>query len=673
MSPLDFFWLSLGLSLVGAIVSLILKIWDDGAIKGACLFGILSSLSGLVTGVSCLSGPVTVFSGASPYPFAHFVLRIDPLAGLMITAISLLSLFAWIYGIGYMREYKGQGTGAMGFFMHLFIASMMLVVAVDNAFWFLIFFEMMSLSSYFLVIFEQKQDAVSAGFLYFFVAHAGSVLIMIAFYLMAAQAGSFDFEAFRHTPVSAPLASVVFLLGFIGFGAKAGMMPLHVWLPKAHPAAPSHASALMSGVMIKIGIFGIVKVGIDLLSASGTELWWGILVLIIGGISSVLGVMYAAAENDIKRLLAYSSVENVGIILLGVGTGMIGLATNHPLVATLGFLAAFYHLFNHAIFKGLLFLGAGSIIFCAHTKNMEELGGLSKVMPWTAFTFLVGAVAIAAIPPLNGFVSEWYAYQAMFEAALNGTFLVRFVTPIAAVFLAITGALAVTCFVKAYGIIFSGAPRSDHARHAKEAPLPMVIAMVVLAIFCVLLGVGAPVVAPIMGGIAAATIGTGNVLVAHGVVQVVGEHSTTVLSTPLITILMIALACLPLLLKAAFADKRLGERRAQAVWATGYLPDLHMGLNGKSFTQPIRMFFLPLYAIRRFIERIWNSVTIGFEQFIGFARRVEPWADNGIIDPVARGTTTLTTRMQVIAGGDFRVYCLHIVAALIVLLIVAAS
>ncbi len=672
MAPLGFFWTAIGFCVAGALVSIILRMWDDGAIRGASLFGVLAALSGLAAGVTGLSGPASVVTIAGPFPFAHFVLRLDPLASLMVSVISLLSLVAWIYGVAYAREYAGRGVGGMGFFMHLFIASMMLVVTSDNAFWFLIFFEMMSLASYFLVIFDQDESAVSAGFLYFFVAHVGSVLIMAAFFLMANQAGSFDFADFRATSVPEPLSSIVFLLGFLGFGAKAGMIPLHIWLPKAHPAAPSHASALMSGVMIKIGIFGIVKVSLDLLGGGESALWWGVVVLAFGAVSSVMGVIYALAEHDIKKLLAYHSVENIGIILLGVGVGMIGVAIDQPVLAVLGLMAGFYHLVNHAVFKGLLFLGAGSVIFRTHTKDMEAMGGLGKVMPWTSLSFLIGALAISAIPPLNGFVSEWYTYQSLFAAALDGTFLVRFVTPIAAVMLALTGALAVMCFVKAYGVIFSGAPRSDHARDAREAPAPMVAGMAILALACVALGLLAPVVAPVIGSIAASTLGVGQVALADGIVQVAGDSGRTVLSTPLIAILLIALAALPFMIKAAFQDKRLADRRTAAAWATGYLPDGHMALTAKSFAQPIRMFFAPLYAIRRGVERVWKSVAVGYEQFVCFARRIEPWADVRIIDPIADGATSLTSRMQVIQGGDFRIYCLYIVAALVVLLVLAA-
>ncbi|PWC36086.1 hydrogenase 4 subunit B [Azospirillum sp. TSO35-2] len=673
MIPISLLILSLLLSCGGAILSLLLKTREGDVRLSTSVIGAAAALAGLGSGLAAIAGPTRVLDAAGPYPFAHFVLRLDPLAGLMITVISLLSLVAWVYGFAYVREYAGRGIGAMAFFMNAFIASMMLVVAADNGFWFLIFFEMMSLASYFLVIFDQDDEAVGAGFLYFLVAHGGSVLIMAAFFLMANQAGSFDFAAFRAHPLPAPLDSVAFLLAFVGFGAKAGMIPLHIWLPRAHPAAPSHASALMSGVMIKIGIFGIVKVGIDLLGASAgpSMLGWGLLVLAFGAVSSVLGVVYALAEHDIKKLLAYHSVENIGIILLGVGVGMIGMALHQPVLAVLGLMAGLYHLLNHAVFKGLLFLGAGSTIFRMHTKDMEKMGGLARNMPWTALSFLVGALAISAIPPLNGFVSEWYTYQALFAAALNGTPLVAFAAPIAAVMLALTGALAVMCFVKAYGIMFAGAPRSHHAEEAREAPFAMVAGMVMLAVACVVLGLFAPLIAPVMGRIAASTIGVAPVTLAVGATLLPGDPQQATLSTPLIAILLLALATLPIALKAVFSSRRGVTRRAAAPWAAGYLPDSHMPATAGSFAQPIRMFFAPLYTMRRTIAGRWTGVALGFERVITLARRTEPLADRALIAPIGEAVDAGGKWLQVIQGGDFRIYCLYIVAALIALLALA--
>ncbi len=357
MTSTGLFLFSIALSCAGALLSLAFLRSENTSKVVGCFFGVLSALAGVGSGLFALTGKAELTLVATPFSFADFSLMLNPLSGLLMLVISLLALAAWIYGLNYFDEYKGHGLGTAGFFMNLFVASMGFVICVDNAFWFLVFFELMSLTSYFLVVIEQNENSIKGGFLYLIMAHVGFFLIMIAFFVMYGITGSFEFEAFRHTAFSPAIASLVFVLCFIGFGCKAGMVPFHSWLPQAHPAAPSNVSALMSGGMIKIGVFGMVKVGLDMLQSCNVELWWGVLVLVFGAVSSVLGVVYALNEHDIKRLLAYHSVENIGIILLGVGTGFIGLAVSNTPVAVSGFLAGFYHLLNHAMFKGLCFRG----------------------------------------------------------------------------------------------------------------------------------------------------------------------------------------------------------------------------------------------------------------------------------------------------------------------------
>ncbi len=668
MSAIDLLLLSLAVFAFGALAGLALRASERAAITVVGLAGTLAGALGLFAGLKALAAPAVTLDLGGPFPFARLLLRLDPLNGLMVAVICGLALVASIYSLAYVREYEGRGVGAMGFFTLTFVASMVLVVVSDDAFWFLVFFEMMSLASYFLVIFDQNEEAVSAGFLYFLVAHAGSVAIMAAFFLMANAAGSFEFADFRAHRPGEIAASVAFVLALLGFGAKAGMIPLHIWLPRAHPAAPSHASALMSGVMIKIGIFGIVKVGIDLLG--GTVAWWGLVVLALGAISSVLGVIYALAEHDIKKLLAYHSVENIGIIMLGVGTGMIGLATDRPVVAVLGLMAGLYHLVNHAVFKGLLFLGAGSVIYRVHTKDMEEMGGLGRTMPWTSMSFLIGALAISAIPPLNGFVSEWYTYQSLFVAALDGTFAVRFATPIAATLLALTGALAVMCFVKAYGVVFSGAPRSHHAAEATEVPAPMIVGMVLLAAACVVLGIAAPLVAPVLASAAAATLGLSPIAVADGALLVAGGNDAATLSTPLVALLLVGLATLPALLGSISSVVRRVPRKGDAPWACGYLPDGHMTVSAGSFAQPIRMFFAPLYAVRGRVAAFDRAMEARFDRFVSGCRRNEQIFDTRLVAPIVEAVTSIGNRARAIQSGDLRVHCLYIVAALVALLLV---
>ena len=669
LTPLGLLLLSVLIYLAGAGASLLLARCERVAIAISSLCGVLGGLAGLAAAIPVLlSGQTLGFAAAGPFSFAHFVVRLDPLAALMVTVISLLVLICSVYAQAYVQEYRGRGAWALGLFMHLFVAAMVALVVVDNAFYFLIFFEAMSLASYFLVIFEQNEEAVSAGFLYFLIAHAGSVLILLAFFILYSQSGSLDFASFRPLHLGTPLASLVFLLAFAGFGAKAGMVPVHGWLPRAHPAAPSHASALMSGVMVKIGVFGIIKVGIDLLGAPCV--WWGVLVLGVGAISAVLGVLYALAENDIKRLLAYSTVENVGIILMGVGVGMIGMASGHPLLAALGLLAALYHLLNHAVFKGLMFLGAGAILYRTHTKNMEQLGGLARAMPYTALAFLLGALAICALPPLNGFVSEWFTYQALFSLSRDSDFLLKIAGPLAMVMLALTGALAALCFVKAYGITFSGLPRSAHAAEAREVPWPMVVAMLTLALLIVALGLGAAQVAPVMAHVATSLTGVTPLALGQGVLLQAGTPTAATVSTPLLAILLLSIPLLPLLLISAMQGARLNRRHSGDAWACGYAQEATMTASSAGFVQPIRFMFAPLYQLREQLSPArWLNHTV--DGSISAATRSEPFWDSKVVAPLVRAVLWLGARVRCLQQGDFRIYCLYVVAALVILLLLA--
>jgi hydrogenase-4 component B len=355
---------------------------------------------------------------------------------------------------------------------------------------FLIGWEIMSIASFFLVIFDRRDpENVKAGYLYLVMTYVGTAFILFALLLLYKYTGSFDFDVIRNGIASLPAAAknTIFIAALIGFGIKAGIIPLHIWLPAAHPAAPSHISALMSGVMIKTGIFMMVRLFIDILQPA--PVWWGIVVLAIGIVSSLLGVLYALTEHDIKRLLAYHSIENIGIIMLGLGSSLIFSSLGMPALALVSLTAALFHTLNHAIFKSLLFLGAGSAINQMHTRNMEEYGGLIKYMPLTAFSFLVGSMAISALPPFNGFFSEWLTFQSLFQGIITMGSSMRWLFVLAVGALAFTGGLALACFVKAFGAMFLARPRSPEVAHAKESPRTMLFGMGGLALSSLLFGV----------------------------------------------------------------------------------------------------------------------------------------------------------------------------------------
>ena len=402
-------------------------------------------------------------------PDLPFHLRLDPLAGFFLCVVGLLALFVSIYSIGYVRGFAANRSIVRFIvFYSLFIAGMLLVILADDAFFFLIAWELMAAASYFLVMYDdEKGENRRAAYLYLLIAHVGAIAILLSFGVMAGRADGFasfqgyTFDAMRATTYPAGWATAAFLLALFGFAAKAGVIPVHVWLPEAHPVAPSNVSALMSGVMLKTSIYGIVRITFDFLKVF--PWWWGGIVLVLGLVSAVLGVLYALMQHDLKRLLAYHSVENIGIILIGLGLSMIFTSFHLPVLAALALIAALYHTLNHAMFKGLLFMGAGAVLHATHERNMEEMGGLIHRMPWTSVLFLIGCISIAALPPFNGFVSEWLTFQAFLQSPALHRPILGLLMPLGAALLALTGALAAACFVKAFGVTFLGHWRGHHS------------------------------------------------------------------------------------------------------------------------------------------------------------------------------------------------------------------
>src|SRR5688572_18441781 len=414
-----------------------------------------------LTGLWAIGAPPTALVLPAGLPDLPFHVRLDALSGFFLLLLGGVSCGISLFSCGYFRH-AGHGTqiGVLACQYHVFLASMALVILADDAYLFMVAWETMALSSYFLVTTDHEKPAIrSAGFLYLLIAHIGALAILLCFGVMHGGQGDYSFDALRAAQLEPKWATVAFLLAFFGFGAKAGMLPLHVWLPEAHPAAPSPVSALLSGVMIKTAIYGMVRVIYDLIG--GVRWEWGMVVLVVGAATTLFGVLYALMQHDLKRLLAYHSVENIGIILLGLGTSMVFIGFGQPAAGALGLIAALYHTLNHAVFKGLLFLGAGSILHSTGLRNLNQMGGLIHTMPKTAFYFLIGALAISALPPLNGFVSEWLTFQTALQAPLLEHGVVRSLLPLFAATLALAGALTAMCFVKVYGIAFLGQPRVE--------------------------------------------------------------------------------------------------------------------------------------------------------------------------------------------------------------------
>lgn len=415
----------------------------------------------------------------------NFVL--DPLSAFFVSIILIISFLAIIYSRKYLENYN-KDLSSHYFFLGIFIPSMILVVTVQNALFFLICWEIMSLSSFFLVIFEDnKKEVLSAGINYLIYMHISVIFIILGFILLYIKSGSLDFNSFREILESNKVfANTVFVILFTGFAIKAGFVPFHNWLPKAHPAAPSHVSGIMSGVMIKMGIYGILRI-LSLMSIPSIGISY--FVLIISVISALYGVLYALAQHDLKKLLAYHSIENIGIIGIGIGIGMLGLSYHNGFIALLGFSGGILHILNHSIFKELLFLAAGAVYKQTHTKDIEKLGGLIKTMPATAILFLIGSVAISGLPPFNGFISEFLIYLGLLKgfAIKDVNALIILVLSIAA--LALVGTMALLCFTKAFSIVFLGMPRSEQAKSVEgDVAKIMIFPMGILAVLTLLIG-----------------------------------------------------------------------------------------------------------------------------------------------------------------------------------------
>ncbi len=525
----------------------------------------------------------------------------DSLSAFMVLVISLLVVVCSLYSLTYMREYEGKGAAAMGFFMNIFIASMVALLVMDNAFWFIVLFEMMSLSSWFLVIAGQDKTSINAGMLYFFIAHAGSVLIMIAFLLMGRESGSLDFASFRTLSLSPGLASAVFLLAFFGFGAKAGMMPLHSWLPRAHPAAPSHASALMSGVMVKIGIFGILKVAMDLLAQTGLPLWWGILVMAIGAISALLGVLYALAEQDIKRLLALEYRRKRRHYFAGSRCSDGRSVTARP-AAHRGWTArrTVSSAQPCAVQRAAISRRGRDYFAFAYPRHGKNGG--------TGETDAVDSRSMPDWLPrdISHSSAEWFYQrmvhrQSLFSLSRVEAVALQLAGPIAMVMLAVTGGLAVMCFVKMYGITFCGAPRSTHAEEAQEVPNTMIVAMLLLAALCVLIALSASWLAPKIMHIAHAFTNTPPVTVASGIALVPGTFHTRV--TPsLLLLLLLAMPLLPGLYWLWCRSRRAAFRRTGDARACGYGWENAMAPSGNGVMQPLRVVFSALFLLRQQLD-----------------------------------------------------------------------
>jgi hydrogenase-4 component B len=662
--------------IVGSLLALGREKAANGIGFGSATLGGLCGIGAAVLGLaSGTAGPATAFElWPSAVPYVRLSVRLDALSAFFVLIASLLSVAVSIYSLGYARGFYGRKkVGVLGALYNALLLAITLVFSSADAFFFLMAWEIMALAAYGLVSFEhEKTETRNAGVLFFIMSHIGTGCLVLGFLLLFQATGDFGFEGFRTVGggMSPARRDAAFLLFLFGFGMKAGIVPLHVWLPEAHPVAPSNASALLSGVLIKTGIYGLTRVLLDFLGAPPN--WWGVTVLTIGTTSAVLGVLYALMEHDLKRLLAYHSIENIGIILMGLGASLMFLHTHHPVLAALALVAGLYHTINHAIFKALLFLGAGAVLQATHTRNMEEMGGLIKRMPKTALCFLVGAVAISALPPLNGFVSEWLTYQSLLQGFSTTSSLVRILFPLSGAMLALTGALAAACFVKAFGITFLAQPRSEQAAQGREASPPMLAGMGLLVIACLFLGLLPatfvklfdPITRQLMGQELSSQLG-----LAHGLALGNTQLQGGTISTLGMALMGICLLPVPLVLWLWLG--RQAGTRIGPTWdcgLRGLSPAMEYTATG--FSKPIRMIFKALFRPRREVQREYDYSPY-FAKTLRFQSHIEEAFVTRIYRPLNRAVLRSSRRMRALQAGSIQAYLIYIFVTLLGLLLLA--
>jgi len=671
----SFLYLSILLSIASAVISLISDRFPS--VMRWIVFPLLglSGIFAIYEGITALiSTTPQMFELALGLPWLPWHLKLDPLSGLFLFIIGIITLAISFFGPGYIREFihGKQPLAVLGFFTGLFITGMLLVVVANDAFAFMVSWELMSLSSYFLVSYQhQNASNRRAAFLYLLMAHVGAILILLSFGVLAAfgEGAALTFDAMRAAPLDLKWASIAFVLGLLGFGMKAGLVPIHTWLPEAHPVAPSHISSLMSGVMLKVAIYGFIRLVFDLI---GDVHWgWGVAVLIMASITAIFGVLYALVQTDIKRLLAYSSIENVGIIFIGLGLSMIFFGTGHPTLGVLGLIAALYHSLNHSIFKSLLFLGAGSVIQRTHEKDMERLGGLISRMPWTALYFLIACISISSLPPFNGFVSEWLTFQTALQAVTLESGVLRAIIPISAAVLALTGALGTACFVRLYGITFLGKARSKRARTAHEASRGMTYAQALLAVLCVLLGVFPSYIIDILNAIPMSLLNLSLTTATEQgwmwVTPITAEKSSY--SAPLVAFGVIIALILWATVHKFLVPREKFKLERKDTWDCGFGGGTsRMQYTGSAFSEPFRRIFKPVWRLTESVEREPKPHLDLEPASVRHKMQVEDITWNWLYVPIARLVHMASKRIARIQTGHLRHYLGYSFLTLILLL-----
>ena len=629
----------------------------------------LSAVLGVVlaaVGLAALTGAPEAQVLPIGLPGLPFHVRLDPLSAFFLLLLGLAGSGVSIFAAGYFRAGEGTAPGVMCLQYHVFLGAMAMVLVADDAYAFMVCWELMALASFFLVTTNHRiREIQRAGFLYLLIAHVGAIGILLCFGVLQANTGDYTFANMRAQHLAPFRASAAFLLALFGFGAKAGILPLHVWLPEAHPAAPSPVSALMSGVMLKTAIYGIARVAFDLL---GTPVWWwGVVALAVGLATALFGVVFAAAQVDMKRLLAYSSIENIGLIVVALGLAIVFRAYAMTALAALALTAMLYHCLNHAIFKSLLFLGTGSVLHATQERNLGRLGGLLRYMPWVAWTSLVGVIAAAALPPSNGFVSEWLLLQSfLFTGALPNPYL-RMLVPIFAAGVVLVSALAGYVMVKFFGVIFLGRPREEKLAQAHDAGFLERLGLAWLASGCVVLGIFPVAVMELVDPVATQLLGRG--LAQGGRIGdwlVLAPVSAERASYSPLAILVVALALVGLVFVLVRRFYH-GRVRRAAPWDCGYpLQTARMQDTAEGFGQPIRQIFEPVFRMKR-------ELPTAFDAAPRYKVTIEDPMWHAIYEPIAAATEAFSRVVGFLQRGRIAIYLLYSFLTLVALLFLAQA
>lgn len=698
------FWAMLTMYILGIVLSLLLQQARTITIAAALCVA-LGGSGALIAGIGVLSGaPPPGAALQTNLPFGALSLHLDMLSAFFLAVIGLISIPVAVYSIGYLgHSTEVRRLRTFGLLFNLLLLSLVLIIAAADAIVFLMAWEAMAFLSYMMVNFDYEDPhVVRSSFLMLAVSELGTIGILVAFLLLYQIAGSFGFSALRGAAasLSLPLRSAVFLLAFFGFGAKAGVLPLQLWLPEAHPAAPSHISALLSAVIIKLGIYGMLRFLFDFLGGPAiAPPWWGLIILSVGALTALVGILYSVVQHDLKRVLAYSSIENIGIILAGLGAALTFRAYHLTALAAIAAIVTLYHVLNHAVYKGLLFLCAGSVQHATGTRDLAKLGGLLRLMPITGLCFIVAALSISAVPPFNGYISEWMLLETLLQSFAIPDTLTKVIIAISGALLALTAGIAVTAFVRATGVSFLALPRSKEATEARESPLSMRVAMGFLAFCCLALGVLPTFVIPVLDRITTplfgqsvlnqvvpplftnhpgnyqllVTIGGGlfsGWLPVNGLVVIAAPAFSTIDSPSYL--FLAELLLIGIVLLALRLIRPLGSRRVGRVWAGG-IPRFaaSMTYTGMAYSNPIRIIFNALFR-----SRVSSESSAGAARYregrITYQQEIPPPFERSLYQPLLRFWGGITRRARFIQSGNINQYIAYIFVIVLIVLILRA-